>query len=205
MQERQPEYPSVVDAAKEQRKRHFLRIIASTLDGHMFNFTLAKNQKDAQDLAEEIRKAVHEKLTERAALFAPRERSFSIEPDDFNSFMALDGLTTKVEDLLANDDPKIRQAARVVIPRNFNPPAYCQKHCQHLHCNRGSRVGNRGSMVGNRGSRVEQAHLDWLTENMDEFAGRPVQWLTTKLNEHFQIEPSLAQRTVDKAINKLTA
>ncbi|KAG0360671.1 hypothetical protein BGX24_005508 [Mortierella sp. AD032] len=58
---------------------------------------------------------------------------------------------------------------------------------------------------GNRGSRVEQAHLDWLTEKMDEFAGRPVQWLTTRLDEHFQIEPSLAQRTVDKAINKLTA
>jgi len=58
---------------------------------------------------------------------------------------------------------------------------------------------------GNRGSRVEQAHLDWLTENMDEFAGRPVQWLTTQLNEHFQIQPPLAKRTVDKAINKLTA
>ncbi|KAF9380210.1 hypothetical protein CPB97_008506 [Podila verticillata] len=57
----------------------------------------------------------------------------------------------------------------------------------------------------NRHSRVEQVHLDWLTENMDDFAGRPVQWLTTKLNEHFQIQPPIAQRTVDKAINKLTA
>ncbi|KAF9206594.1 hypothetical protein BGZ59_011600 [Podila verticillata] len=57
----------------------------------------------------------------------------------------------------------------------------------------------------NCSNRVEQVHLDWLTENMDEFAGRPVQWLTTKLNEHFQIQPHLAQRTVDKAINKLTA
>ncbi|KAF8922941.1 hypothetical protein BGZ47_005208, partial [Haplosporangium gracile] len=26
---------------------------------------------------------------------------------------------------------------------------------------------------GNRVSRIQQSHLDWLTENMDEFAGRP--------------------------------
>ncbi|KAG0045083.1 hypothetical protein BGZ89_005771, partial [Linnemannia elongata] len=45
--------------------------------------------------------------------------------------------------------------------------------------------------VGSRGSRVEQAHLDWLT---------------TKLNKHFQIDPPpLAQRTVYRSINKLTA
>ncbi|KAG0050833.1 hypothetical protein BGZ90_006929, partial [Linnemannia elongata] len=45
---------------------------------------------------------------------------------------------------------------------------------------------------GNRGSRAEQAQRDWLTENMDEFVGRPVQWLATKLNEHFQIELPIA-------------
>ncbi|OAQ32125.1 hypothetical protein K457DRAFT_135455 [Linnemannia elongata AG-77] len=44
-----------------------------------------------------------------------RERSSSIEPDDLNSFKALDGVTTKVENLLASDDPKTRQAARVII------------------------------------------------------------------------------------------
>ena len=116
MQERQPEYPPEIEtAAKEQRKRHFLRLIASTLDGHKFNFSLAKNQKDAQDLAEETRKAVRESLAERVALFAPRERSSSIEPDDLNSFEALDGVTTKVKDLLASNDPKIRQATRVII------------------------------------------------------------------------------------------
>ncbi|KAF9551131.1 hypothetical protein EC957_010017 [Mortierella hygrophila] len=73
----------------------------STRDGHMF-----KNQKDAQDLPEEIRKAVCERLAERAALLAPREWSPSIEPDDLNSFEALDGVTTKVKDLLASNDPK---------------------------------------------------------------------------------------------------
>ncbi|KAG0270473.1 hypothetical protein BGZ96_006292, partial [Linnemannia gamsii] len=40
--------------------------------------------------------------------------------------------------------------------------------------------------------------------NMDEFARRPVKWLTDNLNEHFLIQPPLAQRTVDRAINKLT-
>ncbi|KAG0343790.1 hypothetical protein BG005_002193 [Podila minutissima] len=58
---------------------------------------------------------------------------------------------------------------------------------------------------GNHSSRIEQVHLDWLIENMDAFAGHPVQWLTEKVNEHFQIQPPLAQHTMDKAINKLTA
>ncbi|OAQ25232.1 hypothetical protein K457DRAFT_23322 [Linnemannia elongata AG-77] len=66
-------------------------------------------------------------------------------------------------------------------------------------------VAHKLSRGGNRGSRAEQTQRDWLTENMDEFVGRPVQWLATKLNEHFQIEPPIAQLTVDKAIKKLTA
>ncbi|KAI1291520.1 hypothetical protein EDD11_008864 [Mortierella claussenii] len=57
---------------------------------------------------------------------------------------------------------------------------------------------------GNRISRIQQSHLDWLTENMDEFAGHPVEWLTNQLNEHFQIQPPLARRTVNRAINMLT-
>ncbi|OAQ22780.1 hypothetical protein K457DRAFT_25691 [Linnemannia elongata AG-77] len=57
---------------------------------------------------------------------------------------------------------------------------------------------------GKRISRIEQSHLDWLPENIDEFAGRPVEWLTNQLNEYFQIQPPLARRTVDRAINKLT-
>src|SRR5690242_20457219 len=89
-----------------------------------------------------------------------------------------------------------------LVARNFNiPPSTVRSIVStFIHTSRVDKLP-RG---GNRGSRVEQAHLDWLTENMDEFAGRPVQWLTIKLNEHFQIEPPLAQRTVDKAINKLT-
>lgn len=57
---------------------------------------------------------------------------------------------------------------------------------------------------GRRISRIEESHLDWLTKNMDEFAGRSVEWLTNKLNEHFQIQPPLVERTVEKAINNLT-
>ncbi|KAK3805737.1 MAG: hypothetical protein J3R72DRAFT_499740 [Linnemannia gamsii] len=66
---------------------------------------------------------------------------------------------------------------------------------------------NRASKLprgGNRVSRVQQSHLDWLMENMDEFTGHPVEWLANQLNGLFQIQPPLSQRTVDRAINKLT-
>jgi transposase len=53
-------------------------------------------------------------------------------------------------------------------------------------------------------SKIQQPYLDWLTENMDEFAGRSVEWLTNKLNERFQIQPPLARRTINRSINKLT-
>jgi transposase-like protein len=63
------------------------------------------------------------------------------------------------------------------VARNFNIPASTVRSIvsTFIHTSRVEKLP-RG---GNRGSRVEQAHLDWLTENMDEFAGRPVQWLTT--------------------------
>ncbi|KAF9316277.1 hypothetical protein BG006_003629 [Podila minutissima] len=57
---------------------------------------------------------------------------------------------------------------------------------------------------GNCTSKIEQAHLDWLTENLDEFGSHPIQWLTIKVNEHFQIQPPLTQHSIDRAINKLT-
>ncbi|KFH74204.1 hypothetical protein MVEG_01417 [Podila verticillata NRRL 6337] len=41
---------------------------------------------------------------------------------------------------------------------------------------------------GNCSSRIEQSHLDWLIENMDEFAGRTVKWLTDSLNVAILIE-----------------
>ncbi|KAG0247958.1 hypothetical protein BG011_000671 [Mortierella polycephala] len=53
-----------------------------------FDFTLDKNQKDEQDIAEEIRKAVREKLARRTVLFAPRDRSASVDSDDLTSFKA---------------------------------------------------------------------------------------------------------------------
>lgn len=120
VQERQPIYPPVAETAKQQTKRHFLRFIASALDGERFNFNLEKNQKDAQDLAEEIRKAVREKLAMREALFRPRERerSSSIDSDDYSLFKATFGaesLAVKVENWLASDDPKARAVARFVV------------------------------------------------------------------------------------------
>lgn len=57
---------------------------------------------------------------------------------------------------------------------------------------------------GSHNRRLEAEHLDWLTDHLDEFAGHPVRWLTTQLNEHFQFDPPISQRAVDKALNKLT-
>jgi len=89
------------------------------------------------------------------------------------------------------------------VAHNFNIPASTVRSIvsTFLHTSRVNKLP-RG---GNRKSKIEQAYLDWLTENLDEFAGHPIQWLTVKLNEHFQIHPPLTQHSVDRAINKLTA
>ncbi|KAF9372558.1 hypothetical protein CPB97_001183 [Podila verticillata] len=89
------------------------------------------------------------------------------------------------------------------VASNFNIPASTIRNIVNTFLQT-SRVAKlpRG---GNHSSRIEQVHLNWLIKKMDEFAGRPVQWLTNKLNENFLIQPPLAQHTVDKAINKLTA
>ncbi|KAF9079314.1 hypothetical protein BGX23_004398 [Mortierella sp. AD031] len=57
---------------------------------------------------------------------------------------------------------------------------------------------------GSHNRRLEEEHIDWLTDNLDEFAGRSVRWLTTQLNERFQLDPPITQRAVDKALKKLT-
>ncbi|KAF8925569.1 hypothetical protein BGZ47_003177 [Haplosporangium gracile] len=57
---------------------------------------------------------------------------------------------------------------------------------------------------GSHNRRLEAEHLGWLTDLLDEFAGHSIQWLTTQLNEHFQLDPPISQSTVDKALNKLT-
>ncbi|KAI1288932.1 hypothetical protein EDD11_009532, partial [Mortierella claussenii] len=88
VQGRQPVYPPAAETAKQQTKRHFLRFIASALDGERFNFYHEMNQRDAQDLAEEIKKTVHERLATGEALFTPRERSASMDSADYSLFKA---------------------------------------------------------------------------------------------------------------------
>ncbi|KAG9070399.1 hypothetical protein KI688_009736 [Linnemannia hyalina] len=90
-----------------------------------------------------------------------------------------------------------------MVARNFNIPASTVRSIANtfIQANRISQLPRGGSRI----SRVQQSHLDWLIENMDEFAGRLFELLTNQLNEHFQIQPPLSQRTVDRAIDKLTA
>ncbi|KAF9271151.1 hypothetical protein BGZ88_006754, partial [Linnemannia elongata] len=47
---------------------------------------------------------------------------------------------------------------------------------------------------GSHNRRLEEEHIDRLTANLDEFAGRSVLWLTTQLNERFQSDPPITQR-----------
>ncbi|KAG0365928.1 hypothetical protein BGX24_003919, partial [Mortierella sp. AD032] len=87
------------------------------------------------------------------------------------------------------------------MARNFQIPASTVRNI----VNTFTQTNRRAKLLrgGNRTSKIEQSYLDWLTENMNGFAGRPVNWLTDKLNEHFLIQPPLSHRTVDRAINRL--
>ncbi|KAG0011556.1 hypothetical protein BGZ82_002972 [Podila clonocystis] len=58
---------------------------------------------------------------------------------------------------------------------------------------------------GRHNVKLEVEHLEWLTDKLDEFAGRPVAMLTQELNEHFGFIPPITERAVDKALNKHTA
>ncbi|KAF9176082.1 hypothetical protein BGZ50_001884, partial [Haplosporangium sp. Z 11] len=50
IRERQPVYPPKAEIDKEQMKRHFVRIIASTMDGQEFKFGLDNNQREESDI-----------------------------------------------------------------------------------------------------------------------------------------------------------
>ncbi|KAG0069362.1 hypothetical protein BGZ89_003042 [Linnemannia elongata] len=51
--------------------------------------------------------------------------------------------------------------------------------------------------------RLEGKHTDWLTDDLDEFAGRAVLLLTTQQNERLQLDPPITQLAVDKDLKKL--
>ncbi|KAF9333841.1 hypothetical protein BGZ91_011093 [Linnemannia elongata] len=56
---------------------------------------------------------------------------------------------------------------------------------------------------GSHNRRLEGKHTDWLTDDLDEFAGRAVLLLTTQQNERLQLDPPITQLAVDKDLKKL--
>jgi len=115
VEERPPLYPSVTDTDVSQVKRHYVRLIASVMDGDKIQFSLDKNQKDAQDMAEEIKQRVRNKIVKR---YGSRDRSSSLEPDAVESFKSDykgERLATMMVDLLGSKDASHRRVARQVI------------------------------------------------------------------------------------------
>lgn len=65
-------------------------MIASVMDGDRIQFSLDKNQKDAQAIAEEIKQQVRNMITKR---YSSRDRSSFIEPDAVESVKSNGGET----------------------------------------------------------------------------------------------------------------
>ncbi|KAH7042886.1 hypothetical protein BKA57DRAFT_495497 [Linnemannia elongata] len=76
------------DTDTSQVRQRYVRLIASVMDGDKIQFFLDKNQKDAQDMAEEIKQKVRNKVAKR---YSSRDRSSSIERDAVQSFMSKHG------------------------------------------------------------------------------------------------------------------
>jgi hypothetical protein len=115
VEERAPLYPPVEDMDTSQVIRRYVRLIASVTDGDKIHFTLDKYQKDAQDMAEEIKQKLHNQIAKR---YGSRDRSSSIELDAIESFkVKYDGesLATIVVKMLGDEVASHRKAARQVI------------------------------------------------------------------------------------------
>ncbi|KAF8924502.1 hypothetical protein BGZ47_003979, partial [Haplosporangium gracile] len=111
--ERPPLYPPMADTDVSQAKRRYVRLIASAMDGDKIEFSLDKNQKDAQDVAEEIKQTLHSKIAKR---YGSQDRSSSIERDaDFKSKYEGQSLATMVIKLLRGKVATHRKAAREMI------------------------------------------------------------------------------------------
>ncbi|KAG0202591.1 hypothetical protein BGX33_009570, partial [Mortierella sp. NVP41] len=70
---------------------------------------------DAQDMAEEIKQTVHDKIAKR---YGPRDRSSSIERDAVELLKSKyegNSLATMVVEMLGGEDVRGRKAARQVI------------------------------------------------------------------------------------------
>jgi len=115
VEERPPLYPPIASMDRDQVKRHYVRLIASVMDGDKIQFSLDKNQKDAQDMAEEIKQKVRNKIAKR---YGSRDRSSSIESDAvelFKSSYEGERLATMMVEFLEGKDASHRKVARQVI------------------------------------------------------------------------------------------
>ncbi|KAH7055118.1 hypothetical protein BKA57DRAFT_524772 [Linnemannia elongata] len=63
VEERQPLYLPVAATDASQARRRYVRLVASVTGGDKIQFSLDKNQKDEQDMAEEIKQKVRSKIT----------------------------------------------------------------------------------------------------------------------------------------------
>ncbi|KAG0364057.1 hypothetical protein BGX24_004792 [Mortierella sp. AD032] len=118
VEERPPLYPPVTDTDASQVNRRYVRLIASVMDGCKIQFSLDKNQRDAQDMAEEIRQKVRNKVAKR---YGMRDRSSSIERDTVESFKSKHGeepVATMLVEMLEGEDASDRKAARHVIRKS---------------------------------------------------------------------------------------
>lgn len=115
VEEHTPLYPPVADRDASRVKGRYVRLIASIMDGDRIQFSLDKNQKDAQDIAEEIKQTVHHNIAKR---YGQRDRSSSIERDAIELFKSKyegNSLATMVVELLGDEDVRNRKTARQMI------------------------------------------------------------------------------------------
>ncbi|KAI1288751.1 hypothetical protein EDD11_009693 [Mortierella claussenii] len=117
VEEQTPLYPPVTDTDASEVKGHYVRLIASVMDGDRIRFSLDRDQKDTQDIAEEIKQKVRNKITKRYGL---RERSSSVEPEAIESFKSRheSDLATMVVELLGDENASYRKTARYLIRKS---------------------------------------------------------------------------------------
>jgi len=118
VEEQTPMYSPVPDTDASRFKGRYVRLISSVMDGDRIQFSLDKNQKDAQDMAEEIKQRVHNKINKR---YGPRDRSSSIEQDAVESFKSMyqgQSLAKTVVEMLKDKDAISRKAARCLIRKS---------------------------------------------------------------------------------------
>ncbi|KAK3831317.1 MAG: hypothetical protein JOS17DRAFT_744978 [Linnemannia elongata] len=119
LDERPPLYPPMANTDVSQLRQRYVRLIASIMDGDKIQFSLDKNQKDAQDMAEEIKKKMRNRIVKR---YGSRDRSSSVEAEILESFKSMykgDNWAIRTFQMLGDKSAERRKAARLLI-RTFD-------------------------------------------------------------------------------------